>query len=142
MALVVDRMASRPSEPVVLRPEKAPASSSMRMPVTAEAGAAATAAAPNATAAAGLSIDAHDVVLVVEIASPSTRVTDRKMKPALYATAGIPRYWRLELEPAPRLYCGIRHGSSGYTDLTLTAGRAVDIAEPFPVTIDPAQLLT
>ncbi|MEU1601050.1 Uma2 family endonuclease [Streptomyces sp. NPDC005708] len=95
----------------------------------------------DATAAAGLSINAHDVLLVVEIASPSTRVTDRKMKPALYATAGIPHYWRLELEPAPRLYCGTRHGSSGYTDLTLTAGRAVDITEPFPVTIDPAQLL-
>ncbi|MFE1856263.1 Uma2 family endonuclease [Streptomyces sp. NPDC059489] len=31
----------------------------------------------------------------MEIVSPSTRVTDRKMKPALYATAGIPRYWRM-----------------------------------------------
>ncbi|WP_406003452.1 hypothetical protein [Streptomyces sp. NBC_00829] len=28
------------------------------------------------------------------------------MKPALYAAAGIPHYWRLELEPAPRLYLG------------------------------------
>jgi Uma2 family endonuclease len=95
----------------------------------------------DAAAAAGLTIDAHDVLLVVEIASPSTRVTDRKMKPALYATAGIPYYWRLELEPAPRLYCGTRHGSGGYTDHTLTAGQAVDITEPFPLTIDPAQLL-
>ncbi|MER6433177.1 Uma2 family endonuclease [Streptomyces sp900105245] len=96
----------------------------------------------DAAAAAGLSIDAHDVVLVVEIASPSTRVTDRKMKPALYATAGIPHYWRLELEPAPRLYCGTRHRASGYTDLSLTAGQATEITEPFPMTIDPAQLLT
>jgi Uma2 family endonuclease len=95
----------------------------------------------DAAAAAGLSINAHDVLLVVEIASPSTRVTDGKMKPALYATAGIPHYWRLELEPAPRPYCGTRHGGSGYTDLTLTAGRAVGIAEAFRVTIDPAQLL-
>ncbi len=95
----------------------------------------------DAAAAAGLSIDAHDVLLVVEIASPSTRVTDRKMKPALYATAGIPHYWRLELEPAPRLYCGTRHGSGGYTDHTLTAGQAADITDPFPLTIDPAQLL-
>ncbi|MFB8363868.1 hypothetical protein ACFC4L_10820, partial [Streptomyces sp. NPDC055929] len=29
----------------------------------------------------------HDVLAVVEIASPSTRVTDRKLKPALYAAA-------------------------------------------------------
>jgi Uma2 family endonuclease len=95
----------------------------------------------DATAAAGLSIDAHDVLLVVEIASPSTRVTDRKMKPALYATAGIPHYWRLELEPAPRLYCGTRHGSSGYMDLSLTAGQVTDITEPFPLSVDPARLL-
>ncbi|MGR6998893.1 Uma2 family endonuclease [Yinghuangia aomiensis] len=46
-------------------------------------------------------LHADDVVLVVEIASPSTRVADRKMKPSLYAAAGIPHYWRLELEPCP-----------------------------------------
>ncbi|MEV6210743.1 Uma2 family endonuclease [Kitasatospora sp. NPDC051914] len=40
-------------------------------------------------------------MVAVEIASPSTRVTDRKMKPALYAAAGIEHYWRLELDPAP-----------------------------------------
>ncbi|MEU1276421.1 Uma2 family endonuclease [Streptomyces sp. NPDC005799] len=95
----------------------------------------------DAAAAAGLSIDAHDVVLVVEIASPSTRVTDRKMKPYLYATAGIAHYWRLELDPAPRLYCGTRHRASGYTELSLTAGQVTEIAEPFPMAIDPAQLL-
>ncbi|MFI5621619.1 Uma2 family endonuclease [Streptomyces sp. NPDC051567] len=65
-------------------------------------------------AAASLTVDAH-VLIVVEIASPSTRVTDRKMKPALYAAAGIPYYWRLELEPAPRLSLGhLERG--GYTD--------------------------
>ncbi|MFD9099414.1 Uma2 family endonuclease [Streptomyces collinus] len=77
----------------------------------------------------------------MEIASPSTRVTDRKMKPALYAAAAIPHYWRLELEPVPRLYCGTRHGSTGYTDQALAAGQATDLTEPFPITLDPAQLL-
>ncbi|MFF4551343.1 Uma2 family endonuclease [Streptomyces sp. NPDC001435] len=95
----------------------------------------------DAAAAAGLSIDAHDVVLVVEIASPSTRVTDRKMMHSLYATAGIPHYWCLELEPAPHLYCGMRHSANGYTDLSLTAGQVTEIAVPFPVAIDPARLL-
>ncbi|MFF0509141.1 Uma2 family endonuclease [Streptomyces fimicarius] len=68
------------------------------------------AAAEQATVA----VPAHDVLLVVEIASPSTRVTDRKLKPSLYAAAGIRHYWRIELDPAPRLLAGDLHaGASG-----------------------------
>ncbi|MFF7755742.1 Uma2 family endonuclease [Streptomyces sp. NPDC007971] len=95
----------------------------------------------DATAAAVLSIDAHDVVLVMEIALPSTRVTGREMEPALYAAAGIPHYWRLELVPAARLYCGTRHGSSGYMDRALTAGQSTELSVPLPVALDPAHLL-
>jgi len=43
------------------------------------------------------------VRLVVEIVSPGSRATDRAIKPELYAEAGIPAYWRLELQPAPHL---------------------------------------
>ncbi|MFD4143026.1 Uma2 family endonuclease [Streptomyces sp. NPDC058572] len=93
----------------------------------------------DAAAEAGLSIDAHDVLVAIEIASPSTRVTDRKMKPALYAAAGIAYYWRLELDPAPRLYLGVRDGV-GYRDQLVQAGQTTRVTEPFPFDIDPARL--
>ncbi|MDI6098607.1 Uma2 family endonuclease [Actinoplanes sp. NEAU-A12] len=39
---------------------------------------------------------ASDVVLAIEIVSPSSQSMDRVMKPALYAKAGIPFYWLIE----------------------------------------------
>lgn len=93
----------------------------------------------DAAAEAGLSIDAHDVLIAIEIASPSTRVTDRKMKPALYAAAGITHYWRVELEPAPRLYLGTREGA-GYRDQLVQGGQPTTVTHPFELNIDPARL--
>ncbi|MFE3887036.1 Uma2 family endonuclease [Streptomyces lydicus] len=93
----------------------------------------------DAAADAGLTVPAHDVLLVVEIASPSIRVTDRKMKPALYAAAGIAHYWRLELEPAPRLYLGeLENG--GYLDRLVQAAETTAVDRPFPIDIDPGAL--
>jgi Uma2 family endonuclease len=40
-----------------------------------------------------------DVVLAVEVVSPSSQSTDRVTKPAQYAAAGIGRYWRVERHP-------------------------------------------
>ena len=40
-----------------------------------------------------------DVHLAVEIMSPGSVSTDRVAKPAQYAAAGIPHFWRLELDP-------------------------------------------
>jgi Uma2 family endonuclease len=37
-----------------------------------------------------------EVVLAVEIVSRSSKMMDRKAKPALYAAAGIPFFWRVE----------------------------------------------
>jgi Uma2 family endonuclease len=39
------------------------------------------------------------VTLVVEVVSPGTRKRDRLEKPAEYAAAGIPHYWRVEQGP-------------------------------------------
>ncbi|WP_424217634.1 Uma2 family endonuclease (plasmid) [Streptomyces sp. BI20] len=86
-------------------------------------------------------VHAHDVVLAVEIASASTRVTDRKLKPVLYAAAGIPFYWRVELEPAPRLLAGtLTAGGGGYLEREHLSGVAAAFDEPFPITFDPARL--
>ncbi|MEU1543723.1 Uma2 family endonuclease [Actinacidiphila glaucinigra] len=73
----------------------------------------------------------------MEIVSASTRVADRKMKPALYAAAGIEHYWRLELEPAVRLY--LEHGA--YSDRLVQAGQTTAATEPVPLDIDPAHLV-
>jgi Uma2 family endonuclease len=42
---------------------------------------------------------AEQVLVAVEIVSPGTRRRDRFEKPALYASAGIPHYWRIEQNP-------------------------------------------
>jgi Uma2 family endonuclease len=41
----------------------------------------------------------QDFGLVVEISSPSTRKTDLFAKPGEYAEAGIPLFWRVDLQP-------------------------------------------
>jgi Uma2 family endonuclease len=66
-------------------------------------------------------INATTVTLVVEVVSPSTAKTDRLEKPAAYAAAGIPAYWRVELAPGapPIIYCYELDGAV-YT-LTATA---------------------
>lgn len=57
----------------------------------------------------------HEVLLVVEIVSEGSRSVDRVLKPALYAEADIPYFWRIEtadgivvhaykLDPVKRVY--------------------------------------
>jgi Uma2 family endonuclease len=70
--------------------------------------------------------------LVVEVVSPRTRKTDRFAKPGEYAEAGIPCFWRVELDPTLRVYgFALESGSYvevegslpvpwGYLDLDLT----------------------
>ncbi len=40
----------------------------------------------------------REVVIAVEIVAPTSLVMDRITKPALYAAAGIPYYWRVETD--------------------------------------------
>jgi Uma2 family endonuclease len=40
----------------------------------------------------------HEVVLAVEVVSPGSQTLDRITRPALYAQAGVPFYWRVETE--------------------------------------------
>ena len=93
-----------------------------------------------AAAEAGLALEPRDVLAVVEIASPSTRIADRKMKPAMYSAAGIPHFWRVELDPAARLYAGQLHAGT-YSDTIVPAGMPARIEQPFPIDIDPGDLL-
>jgi Uma2 family endonuclease len=46
-------------------------------------------------------IEPEDALLVVEVVSPSTRSEDRLRKPAEYAGAGVPHFWRIERDNGP-----------------------------------------
>lgn len=74
--------------------------------------------------------NATDVLLVVEVVSPSTQTADRYEKPAEYSRNKIPSFWRVELEPSIavhtyRLVDGVYQDEGRYTrgglikDLTL-----------------------
>jgi|HubBroStandDraft_1064217.scaffolds.fasta_scaffold55981_3 Uma2 family endonuclease len=80
------------------------------------------------------------ILAVVEIVSPSTVSIDRAVKPALYAEAGIPVYWRVELHQAPRVVACTLRQRNYVTHATLTAGTTGRITRPFPVVLDPAHL--
>jgi Uma2 family endonuclease len=76
----------------------------------------------------------HEVVLAVEIVSDGSQAMDRITKPALYAQAGIPYYWRIEttgggltvftyrIDPLDEIYAQTGEWTS-----------IIDIGEPFPV---------
>jgi Uma2 family endonuclease len=83
----------------------------------------------------------HEAVLaVVEIVSPSTQAMDRAIKPGLYAAAGIPTYWRVELDPPSIVVCSLSQGRY-VTRTTLTAGNPGRITRPFILELDPAQMI-
>jgi Uma2 family endonuclease len=91
---------------------------------------------------------AAEVLLAVEVVSKSTRSIDRWHKPHLYASAGIPLYWRIELDPlhvvAYRLDTSA--GEPGEGEYVETArvdgGGRFRTEQPFAVEFDPAELLT
>lgn len=96
----------------------------------------------------GRGVPAEQVLLAVEMVSKSTTATDRKVKPDLYAAAGIPNYWRVEINsfkgrlPGERLpvlfaYSLAADGAYVLTHRVSAAGK-VDLLDPFAVTVAPA----
>jgi Uma2 family endonuclease len=88
---------------------------------------------------------AADVVLVVEIISPSNAGIDRHEKPIRYAEVGIPHFWRVELTGDDAPYV-VRYGLDGtgrrYTERsTVWAGGEETVDVGFPVTLRPADFL-
>jgi Uma2 family endonuclease len=84
---------------------------------------------------------ADRVVLVAEVVARSSRSDDRFRKPGLYAQSLIMSYLRIELEPPQAV--AYRLGPDGpYVEVgRAEPGQQLTLAEPFPVTIDPAALL-
>ncbi|MBM7516765.1 Uma2 family endonuclease [Nocardioides nitrophenolicus] len=80
------------------------------------------------------------VHVVVEIASPATYRKDRTVKSDKCAQAGIPGYWRVELDPIRVIAYALREDT--YAELgAWTAGETVEVDEPVRVRFDPGALL-
>lgn len=78
----------------------------------------------------------RDVVLAVEVVAKGTETIDRVLKPALYAQAGIPYYWRIETEGgAPEV---VTYRIDAVNEVYVETGRwtkFVDTGEPFPINL-------
>ena len=89
---------------------------------------------------------AADLLLVAEIISPSNASIDRREKPVRYAEAGIPHFWRIELEGdrAPYLVrYGLDDSGSKYAELgTVWVDEEETVDIGFPVTLRPAEFIT
>jgi len=87
-------------------------------------------------------LEPADVELVVEIVSPSNARVDRVLKPTVYAEAGIPGFWRIELDTdrGPELHAYELAGDV-YREVTRVTSRGRFTARrPFAVEFDPAEL--
>ncbi len=66
---------------------------------------------------------------------------DRLTKPALYAEAGIPCFWRVELDEGPSAFV-YRLEADSYVQIdSARPGEDLVLEEPFPVRLDPSELL-
>lgn len=82
-----------------------------------------------------------DVLLVVEVVSPSSVTTDRASKPVLYAGGGIPAFWRVESTGGTVAVFAHRLEGSGYVeDIVVHSGQSHRLRRPFPVEVTPADL--
>ncbi len=104
-----------------------------------------------------LAVPATAVPIAVEVVSPSSTAHDRFTKPALYAEAGIPHYWRVETGhngPTVHLYALATEATEATeaTDLAADAdsavytrthvvrpGQTTTVEVPWKITLTPPQ---
>jgi hypothetical protein len=87
-------------------------------------------------------LPASEVLLVAEIVSPSSVSIDRMLKPALYASAGIPHFLRVELDGdgAPIVTAYALAGGAYKEIASARAGQVLELDEPFHIALEPAVL--
>jgi Uma2 family endonuclease len=83
-----------------------------------------------------------EVLLAVEVVSPSSQRMDRLLKPAVLADAGVPAYWRVELEGPDAPAVVVHELAEGvHREVrTVRAGETAVVDVPFPVELRPAEL--
>jgi Uma2 family endonuclease len=82
----------------------------------------------------------HEVVLAVEIVSPTSQSMDRTLKPALYAKAGVPFYWRIETDGKISVHAyKIDPVHEVYVPFGEFTER-IETEEPWPISIPVARL--
>ena len=79
--------------------------------------------------------------LVVEVASPRTRLYDRNRKKDVYQGFGIPAYWIVDPDRPGLTVFKLRMGAYEQT-AHITGDEEYHAVVPFPVTIVPSQLVT
>ncbi|WP_429418545.1 Uma2 family endonuclease [Nocardia sp. GAS34] len=85
----------------------------------------------------------RDVLLAVEVVSrrSGSEQTERVDKLYEYAETGIPQYWIIDLDPRPQIAVhSLVDGAYG-RPVTFYAGEKLHIDAPFPVALDPGELL-
>jgi Uma2 family endonuclease len=91
----------------------------------------------------GLKFEPSDVLLAVEVVSPSSRRMDRLVKPSVLAEGGVPSYWRVELDGpgAPLVVVHALDGGVYREVVTVRAGETVAVDVPYLVELRPAELV-
>jgi Uma2 family endonuclease len=81
-----------------------------------------------------------EVALVVEVVSPDSVLRDRIVKPKKFAHAGIPQYWRIEVDAGAAVVhvfeLGVRQQ---YTEAAVER-RQLEVEHPFPFSLDVSRL--
>lgn len=90
-----------------------------------------------------VTVEPRDVQLIIEVVSPGSLTTDRITKPAQYAAAGIPAYWRVELDDGLSITAyALPPGGDVYREVgTWREGERLEVVEPFPLALEVSDLL-
>ncbi|WP_086827276.1 Uma2 family endonuclease [Allokutzneria sp. NRRL B-24872] len=86
-----------------------------------------------------LYFDAADILLAVEVLSPSSRVYDRALKRQLYAEAAIPFFVIVDPVAEPVSAIAYEFDGAGYRETVRSDNGVLKWERPFPVLVDLAR---
>lgn len=88
----------------------------------------------------GKEFDHADILLVVEVISPSSSSIDQVLKRHYYARIGIPGYWIVDQRA--RTLTALRLDGDAYREeAVVKVGSTWQTDQPFPLSLDPADFL-
>jgi Uma2 family endonuclease len=88
----------------------------------------------------GGKVEAAEVILAVEVVSPSSQSMDRVMKPTLYAKAGIPFYWMIEIAGELTVHTFKIDAEDEVYQPSGTFTEVIKLDEPWPIDIPMKRL--